>query len=82
MNDTSEESAKIVWDRYRSMTPSERCMAASSLFDSARAIVESSLPTNLTAEQRRLAVAQRLYRGELPETALIAHANYTSVTRG
>ena len=69
MNDTSEESAKIVRDRYRSMTPSERCMAASSLFDSARAIIESSLPTNLTAEQRRLAVAQRLYRGELPETA-------------
>jgi hypothetical protein len=77
MNDTSDASAKIVLERYCSMTPAERCLAASSLFETARAIIQSSLPGSLTAEQRRLAIAQRLYKGELPEEALVAHANYT-----
>ena len=63
------------------MTPTERCLAASSLFDTARAIIESSLPSSLTAEQRRLAVARRLYNGELPEEALVGHANYTAAKR-
>jgi hypothetical protein len=81
MNDTSDAIAKIVLDRYRSMTPAERWMAASSLFETARAIIQSSLPSSLTAEQRRLAVVQRLYNGELPEVALIAHANYAPATR-
>ena len=78
MNDTSDAVAKIVFDRYRSMTPVERCLAASSLFETARAIIQSSLPISLTAEQRRLAVIRRLYNGELPEEALVAHANYTA----
>jgi hypothetical protein len=76
MNDTSDAMAKVVTERYRSMTPAERWLAASSLFETARAIIQSSLPSSFTAEQRRLAVAQRLYSGELPEAALIAHANY------
>lgn len=78
MNDTSDKFAKIVLERYRSMTPAERWLAASSLFETARAIIQSSLPSSLTAEQRRLAIVQRLYKGELPEEALIAHANYVA----
>jgi hypothetical protein len=81
MNDTSDAIAKVVLERYRSMTPAERWLAAASLFETARAIIQSSLPSSLTAEQRRLAVARRLYNDELPESALIAHANYSSVTR-
>jgi hypothetical protein len=81
MNDTSDVFAKVVLERYRSMTPTERWLAASSLYETARAIIQSSLPSSFTAEQRRLAVAQRLYNGELPEVALIAHANYYSATR-
>jgi len=76
MNDTSAAIAKVVVDRYRSMTPAERWLAASSLFETARKIVESSLPSGLTMEQRRLAVVRRLYTNELPEVALIAHARY------
>jgi hypothetical protein len=76
MNDTNAAISKIVVDRYRSMTPAERWLAASSLFESARKIVESSLPSGLTMEQRRFAVARRLYKNELPEVALIAHAQY------
>lgn len=76
MNDTPAAISKLVVDRYRSMTPSERWMVASSLFETARKIVESSLPSSLTLEQRRLAVMRRLYQNELPEVALIAHARY------
>jgi hypothetical protein len=76
MNDTSAAISKIVSDRYRSMTPAERWLAASSLFESARKIVEASLPTELTAQQRRLAIIRRFYENELPEEALIAHARY------
>ena len=76
MNDTSAAISKVVVDRYRSMTPAERWLAASSLFETARKIVESSLPCGLTMEQQRLAVVRRLYRNELPEVALIAHARY------
>ncbi len=80
MSDTSGAIAKVVLERYRSMTPAERWLAASSLFETARAIIQSSLPSSFTAEQRRLAVVQRLYDGELPKVALLAHANYDSVT--
>ena len=77
MNDTSDAVSKIVSERYRSMTPAERWLAVSSLFETARAIIHSSLPSGLTPEQIRLAVVRRLYEGELPEAALVAHAKYT-----
>jgi len=81
MNDTSAAIAKLVVDRYRTMTPADRWLATSSLFETARTIVESSLPSGLTMEQRRLAIVRRLYQNELPEAALLAHARYVhSVT--
>jgi hypothetical protein len=76
MNDTSAELSKIVLNHYRSMTPAERLSAASSLYETARRIVESSLASGLTTEQRRLAIVRRLYGNELPEEALMAHARY------
>ena len=76
MNDTSDAISKVVAERYRSMTPAERVVAASSLFETARAIIQSSLPGSLTREQRRIAIARRLYRNELPDAALIAHARH------
>ena len=48
---------------------------ASSMFETARAIIESSLPHNLTRRERRLAFAKWLYAGELPDAALLAFAN-------
>ncbi len=76
MNDTSAEVSKIVVDHYRSITPAERWSAASSRFEMARKIVESSLPIGLMMEQRRLAIVRRLYGNELLEATLIAHAKY------
>lgn len=76
MNDTSPEMERIVSERYRQMTPDERMRIASSMFETARKIVESSLPAGMNRRERRLAWARRLYEGELPEKALLAFAEW------
>jgi hypothetical protein len=69
----------MVNERYRRMTPDERVKIAASMYDTARAIVLSSLPPGLSRRERRLAFARRLYEGELPEAALIAYAEWGEV---
>lgn len=76
MEDTSPEIAALVAARYRQMTPDERIMIAVSMAATARAIIESSLPPNLSRRERRLAYARRMYGNELPEAALIAFAEW------
>lgn len=76
MNDTSPEFEDMVDARYRSMAPDERVRIAASMYDTARAIVLSSLPPDLDRRARRLAFARRFYEGELPEAALIAYAEW------
>jgi hypothetical protein len=76
MNDTSKTVARLVEQRYTSMAPEERMRIAASMYETARAIVASSLPTELTPEQKRYAIAKRLYGDELPEAALIAYSKY------
>lgn len=76
MTDTSPKVEKMVRERYRQMTPDERVLIVASMYETARKILESSLPPNLTRVERRLAVARRLYGGELPEAALLAHARW------
>jgi hypothetical protein len=58
------------------MTPTERLQIASSMYETARQIIASSLPPGLTREQRRYAIVKRMYGDELPEAALLAHARY------
>ena len=76
MNDTDPEFAALVAARYAAMTPYERMEIASSMFDTARTIVDASLPSDLSREERRYAIAKRLYGDELPEAALRAHARH------
>jgi len=76
MNDTSKTVVRLVEQRYASMTPEERMRIAASMYETARAIVASSLPSELTPEQRRYAIAKRLYGDELPEAALITYSRY------
>jgi hypothetical protein len=78
MNDTSDAIAKRVAEHHRKMTPEERLQVAASLYETARSIVDSSLPQGLTREERRLAIVRRIYGNELPEAALIAHAYFRS----
>ncbi|HEX9792800.1 MAG TPA: hypothetical protein VGC54_02345 [Planctomycetota bacterium] len=80
MIDTSPAVAALVAEHHRRLMPAERMELASALFDTARAIVESSLPSGLTRRERRLALAKRLYGGELPEEALRAFAEYPDGT--
>ena len=76
VNDTSSKVAALVAERHRQMTPDERARIASSMFETARAIVESSQPASLSRRDRRLAYARRMYGTELPEAALIAFAEW------
>jgi hypothetical protein len=76
VNDTSPEMERMVTERYKLMTPGQRMRIASSMFETARAIIESSLPLTLTRRERRLAFARRLYAGELPDAALLAFADW------
>ena len=61
---------------FRWMRPHDRMKIASSMFETARAIVESSLPPALPRRERRLAFAKRMYGDELPESALQAYADW------
>jgi hypothetical protein len=63
------------------MSAEQRLQAASSLFDTARAIVAASLPPDLRPATRRLAQARRMYGNELPPAALHAHAHWLSIPR-
>lgn len=76
MKDTSPKVQALVDEYYRRMTPDERVRIAASMFDTARAIVLSSLSPGLSRRERRLALARRFYEGELPEEALIAYAEW------
>lgn len=76
MGDTSPKIAAMAAEHYRKMTPEERIRIASAMFDTARAIVESSLPPNLSRREHRLAYARRMYGNELPEAAYIAFAEW------
>lgn len=76
MNDTDPTIAAMIAARYAAMTGLERLQIASSMYETARAIVESSLPSGLSREDRRYAIAKRIYGDELPEAALRAHARY------
>jgi hypothetical protein len=76
MNDTSEKVAALVAATHRRMTPEQRMQAASALFDAARAIVESSLPTELSLRERRMAVVKRLYGSDLSLKAMTAFADW------
>jgi hypothetical protein len=80
VKDTSPEFEKMVTERYRRMTPDQRMRIASSMFETARAIIVSSLPKGLTGRDRRLALAKRLYAGELPEATPLAFADWIGLT--
>jgi hypothetical protein len=76
MNDSTVDMERMVAAHYAAMTSLERLSIMASMRDTAIAIIETSLPPNLTREQRRYSVAKRMYGNELPEAALLAHASY------
>lgn len=74
MSDTSPEVAAIVAARHAAMSAEERMRAAASMYETARAIVEASIPAGIQGEARRYQVLKRFYGGEVSEAALRACA--------
>ena len=64
MNDTSEDVALIIRERYRAMTPTERIRMASGMFETARALATAGIQAqhpDLDAVELRVALFDRLY---------------------
>jgi hypothetical protein len=76
MNDTAPHFSWLVAERHLAMTPDQRLQAASDMFDTARAIVESSLPAGLSEHDRRLALVRRIYGDEISSAAQEAFARH------
>jgi len=69
MQDTTPEFQRLYAARFRAMTPGERMLIAASMFDTARALVEASLPPGLDETDRRRRITERFYGRELAEAA-------------
>lgn len=74
VNDTAETVARRQRECYAAMMPEERLRIAAAMYETARAIVVSSLPRELTPQQRRYAIARRFYGDEVSEAMLLAYA--------
>ena len=61
MNDTDPMIQKMLDERYQKMTGEERLKIGFSMYDTARAIVLSSLPQDLSSEDRAVQLFLRFY---------------------
>jgi hypothetical protein len=68
MQDTSPEFRALVAQRFVDMAAGERVRVCTEMFDTARALVEASLPKNLDASELRFRICERFY-GELAARA-------------
>ena len=68
MDDTTPEFRRLVRERFRALAPAERVRMCAEMFDSARRIVEASLPAGLDPEEKRYLICRRFY-GELADRA-------------
>jgi hypothetical protein len=55
-------------ERFRALPPATRVRMCAEMFETARRIVEASLPAGLSAEERRYRLCRRFY-GELADRA-------------
>ncbi|OGA45886.1 MAG: hypothetical protein A3F74_05565 [Betaproteobacteria bacterium RIFCSPLOWO2_12_FULL_62_58] len=68
MQDTTPEFRKLVQEGFARMTPEQRVLACTGMFDTARALVEASLPGGLDPVERRFRLCERFY-GDLAARA-------------
>ena len=68
MNDTTLEFAKRVRQRFLAPAPAERVSLCADMFETARALVEASLPPGLDPIERRRRICRRFY-GDLADKA-------------
>jgi len=68
MNDTTPEFAKWVRQRFLALAPADRVSLCADMFETARALVEASLPAGLDPIERRRRICRRFY-GDLADKA-------------
>jgi hypothetical protein len=68
MQDTTAEFRALVAERFAGMAAAERVRVCTEMFDTARALVEASLPGDLDAAELRFRVCERFY-GDLAARA-------------
>lgn len=68
MNDTSPEIEKMLREKYMSLSGFERVQIGSSMFESAKKIVEYSLPKDLSQLEKKIQMFLRFYGHEFSET--------------
>ena len=64
MRDTTSEFQGFVDEQYRRLTPGERVRLCTEMFDAARSLVESSLPPDMSAYERKRRITERFYGPE------------------
>jgi len=67
-SDTTPEFEKLVRERFLALAPAERVRMCADMFETARALVEASLPAGLDAIERRRRICRRFY-GDLADKA-------------
>lgn len=61
MNDTAPEVSDYLRKRYAAMSPEQRFLIGIRMFDTARALVEASIPAGLSEYERRRVICRRFY---------------------
>jgi hypothetical protein len=68
MQDTSPDFLRLMQECFARMAPEERVLACTGMFDTARALVEASLPAGLGPAEWRFRLCERFY-GDLAARA-------------
>ena len=68
MDDTTPEFRHLVRERLLALGPIERVRMCADMFETARRLVEASLPEGLDPEERRYRICKRFY-GALADRA-------------
>lgn len=61
MNDTAPDIAAYVDSRYAAMSPETRFLIGIRMFDTARELMDASIPATVSGIDRRRAICRRLY---------------------
>lgn len=61
MDDTSPDVADYVRRRYEEMPAEKRFLIGIRMFDTARALVEASIPASVSGTERRRQICRRFY---------------------
>ena len=67
MTDTSPEVAEMVRARLMALSGAERFRMGAEMFEAARRMVLASLPGDLTENERKRRLFERIYGQKLPE---------------